>query len=38
MTDDDILKEAKEAFTLVSDYEQENRNLAEAREPYVFLG
>ena len=38
MTDDDILKEAKEAFTLVSDYEQENRNLAEEDIRFSRLG
>ena len=38
MSDDDILKEAKEAFTLVSDYEQENRNLAEEDIRFSRLG
>lgn len=37
-TDDAILKEAKEAFQLVSDYEQENRKQAEADLRFARLG
>ena len=37
-SDEDILKEAKEAFTLASDYEQENRNLAEQDLRFARLG
>lgn len=38
MSDDDILKDAKEAFALASDYEQENRNLAESDLRFSRLG
>ncbi|MGI9489084.1 MAG: portal protein [Geminicoccaceae bacterium] len=38
MAEEDVLKEAKEAFELASNYEQENRNLAEQDLRFARLG